>query len=189
MDSVSESPRTSEAPKAPPQPSADVLPKGQTEGSLEVSIVIPVYNEVGALEETVRDVTRYMNESGLTYEVILVDDGSTDGSGELIAKISLPHVKAVQHTVNQGYGAALKTGLKKRPVRSHGDHRRRRHLPERASARTRQGARATTTCSWVRGPGRTCKSLRFASPPNARSTNSPTTFRTRTSPTSTPGCA
>ena len=111
MDSVSESPQISKAPEAPPQPSADVLPKGQSD-SLAVSIVIPVYNEIGALEETVHDVTRYMNESGLTYEVILVDDGSTDGSGELITQISLPHVKAVKHAVNQGYGAALKTGLK-----------------------------------------------------------------------------
>ena len=82
------------------------------ESFAEVSIVIPVYNEIGALEETVHDVSRYMDASGLTYEVILVDDGSTDGTGELMASLSVPNVKAIKHEVNQGYGAALKTGLK-----------------------------------------------------------------------------
>ena len=79
---------------------------------LEVSVVIPVYNEIGALEETVQEVSRHLNDSGLTYEIILVDDGSTDGTGELMAAISMPDVRTVKHEVNQGYGAALKTGLK-----------------------------------------------------------------------------
>ncbi len=79
---------------------------------LEVSVVIPVYNEIGALEETVQEVSRHMDDSGLTYEIILVDDGSTDGTGELMAAISMPNVRTVKHEVNQGYGAALKTGLK-----------------------------------------------------------------------------
>ena len=86
-------------------------PQGE-KAPVEVSIVIPVYNEIGALEETVHDVSRYMDASGLTYEVILVDDGSTDGTGELMASLSVPNVKAIKHEVNQGYGAALKTGLK-----------------------------------------------------------------------------
>ena len=78
----------------------------------EVSIVIPVYNERGAVEETVRDLCATMERSEHTFEIILVDDGSTDGSSDIIQTISLPNVKKVAHKVNRGYGAALKTGLK-----------------------------------------------------------------------------
>ncbi len=77
-----------------------------------VSIVIPVYNEIGALEKTVHDVVRIMDQTDVVYEVILVNDGSTDGSREVMEGINLPRVKKVSHEVNRGYGAALKTGLK-----------------------------------------------------------------------------
>ncbi len=78
---------------------------------LGVSIVIPVYNEIGAIQETVDDVVRHMEDSGITFEVILVNDGSSDGTGEIIEKQTSAHVKSVHHEVNRGYGAALKTGL------------------------------------------------------------------------------
>ena len=77
-----------------------------------VSIVIPIYNEIGALEETVHDVSRYMTEADIPFEIILVNDGSTDGSREVMEAIDLPKVKKVSHEVNLGYGAALKTGLR-----------------------------------------------------------------------------
>ncbi len=83
-----------------------------TEKVAEVSVVIPVYNEIGALEKTVHEVVEYMKASGFVFEIILVDDGSTDGSSELMAGIDLPEVRKVHHGVNRGYGAALKTGLK-----------------------------------------------------------------------------
>lgn len=77
-----------------------------------VSIVIPIYNELGALEKTVHDIVRIMDETDIVYEVILVNDGSTDGSREVMETIDLPRVKKISHEVNRGYGAALKTGLK-----------------------------------------------------------------------------
>ena len=83
----------------------------QETAPLSVSVVIPVYNEIGAIQETVDDVVRHMEDSGLTFEVILVDDGSSDGSGEIIGKQTSAQVKSVHHKVNRGYGAALKTGL------------------------------------------------------------------------------
>ncbi len=83
-----------------------------TEKVVEVSVVIPVYNEIGALEKTVHEVVEYMKASGFVFEIILVDDGSTDGSSELMAGIDVPDVRKVHHEVNRGYGAALKTGLK-----------------------------------------------------------------------------
>ena len=83
----------------------------QETAPLSVSVVIPVYNEIGAIQETVDDVVRHMEDSGLTFEIILVDDGSSDGSGEVIGKQTSACVKSVHHEVNRGYGAALKTGL------------------------------------------------------------------------------
>ena len=89
------------------------LPEPQLEPTAPaVSVVIPVYNEIGALEQTVHDVVRIMDAAGLEYEIILVDDGSTDGSREVMERLELPHVKKVHHETNRGYGAALKTGLK-----------------------------------------------------------------------------
>ena len=76
-----------------------------------VSVVIPVYNEIDAIQETIAEVARYMTDSGLSFEIILVDDGSSDGTGEIIEKQTVPCVKSVHHEVNRGYGAALKTGL------------------------------------------------------------------------------
>lgn len=94
--------------------SPTVQPSEETsaEKVAEVSVVIPVYNEIGALEKTVHEVVEYMKASGFVFEIILVDDGSTDGSSELMAGIDLPDVRKVHHEVNRGYGAALKTGLK-----------------------------------------------------------------------------
>ena len=83
----------------------------QETAPLSVSVVIPVYNEIGAIQETVDNVVRHMEDSGLTFEIILVDDGSSDGSGEVIGKQTSAQVKSVHHEVNRGYGAALKTGL------------------------------------------------------------------------------
>lgn len=97
------SPLRNPPPLATPPLSADTL---------AVSIVIPVYNEIGALAETVRQVGRYMDETNILYEIILVDDGSTDGSREIIEQIDQLRVRKVHHEVNRGYGAALKTGLK-----------------------------------------------------------------------------
>lgn len=74
-----------------------------------VSCVIPVFNEAGAVAETLRSVAEVLGESGLPWEIIMVDDGSTDGSGEA-ARASGQPVRVIQHDRNRGYGAAIKTG-------------------------------------------------------------------------------
>ena len=84
---------------------------------MRVSIVIPVYNEVHTLEEIVRRV-RAVDlgvETGHTLEreLVLVDDGSADGSRQLLADLEGRHddVRVVLHERNQGKGAALRTGF------------------------------------------------------------------------------
>jgi cellulose synthase/poly-beta-1,6-N-acetylglucosamine synthase-like glycosyltransferase len=52
-----------------------------TEHELDVSIVLPVYNEAGHLQDEIDRIRKAMDDSPYTYEIIVVDDGSTDGSG------------------------------------------------------------------------------------------------------------
>jgi glycosyltransferase involved in cell wall biosynthesis len=75
-----------------------------------LSIVIPVYNEINTLEFIVN---RVMEQAiPLEKEVIIVDDASTDGTTELLQeRINGSTIKKVFHSVNQGKGAALRTGF------------------------------------------------------------------------------
>jgi glycosyltransferase involved in cell wall biosynthesis len=77
----------------------------------KLSILIPVFNEAGTVEEIVRRV-RAADSRGLEKEIIIVDDASTDGSGEVLKKVqSNPDVKVLAHSYNRGKGAALRTAL------------------------------------------------------------------------------
>ena len=81
---------------------------------MEVSIVIPVYNEDESLPELCSWIERVMQENGLSYEVILVDDGSTDRSWEVITGLrhNNPHIKGIKFQRNYGKSAALNEGFK-----------------------------------------------------------------------------
>jgi glycosyltransferase involved in cell wall biosynthesis len=73
-----------------------------------LSVVIPVYNEA----PTIRSVLASVLESPLVTEVILVDDGSTDGSGEILETLAdPPRVRILRHPRNRGKGAALRSGF------------------------------------------------------------------------------
>lgn len=76
----------------------------------EVSIIIPAYNEEQSIGETLDQVKGAMDQSGFAHEIIVVDDGSTDGTAR-IAKES--GVKLLQHPSNLGYGASLKAGIRR----------------------------------------------------------------------------
>jgi len=81
---------------------------------MDISIVIPVYNEDESLPELCSWIGRVMHENGLTYEVILVDDGSTDGSWEAIVGLrkANPSIKGIRFQRNYGKSAALNEGFK-----------------------------------------------------------------------------
>lgn len=76
------------------------------------SIIVPCYNEKGAIEETIESLKGIIGDS-VEYEIIVVDDGSTDGSGDLLRGIKDSHegLTVLHHPMNRGYGAALKTGV------------------------------------------------------------------------------
>ncbi len=80
----------------------------------ELSLSIPCYNEENCLEATARDLLRAFTERGIALELVLVDNGSTDGTGcviDALAAAGLP-VRKVRVDVNQGYGHGVLEGLK-----------------------------------------------------------------------------
>ncbi len=74
------------------------------------AVIIPVYNECRAIEDTVTRVQGLCAEvPGYDFEIICVNDGSSDGTGDILAR--LQGITVITHDVNRGYGAALRTGL------------------------------------------------------------------------------
>ncbi|GBD25077.1 Poly-beta-1,6-N-acetyl-D-glucosamine synthase [bacterium HR30] len=79
----------------------------------ELSVVLPAFNEEANIERVTRQVISYLDTTGLDYEVIVVNDGSRDRTGEIIDFLAreFPRVRALHHPQNRGYGAALRTGF------------------------------------------------------------------------------
>jgi len=74
-----------------------------------ISIVIPVYNEEAAIGEDLDVIIEAMDASGYDYEVIVVDDGSTDRTAEIVRQ--RPSARLISHLQNRGVGAARMTGM------------------------------------------------------------------------------
>jgi glycosyltransferase involved in cell wall biosynthesis len=74
---------------------------------MKLSVIVPVYNEGG----TILDVIRRVKEAPFIKEIILVDDGSTDGTSTLLHRISDPEITVLFHESNQGKGAAIRTAV------------------------------------------------------------------------------
>ncbi|HAA14745.1 MAG TPA: glycosyltransferase [Cytophagales bacterium] len=81
--------------------------------TLDISVVIPLLNEEESLPELHAWIKRVMDENQFSYEIIFVDDGSTDTSWEVIDKLSAenPEVCGISFTRNYGKSAALNTGF------------------------------------------------------------------------------
>jgi len=79
----------------------------------ELSLFFPAYNEEANLENTVEKAIPVLKKVAEKYELIIVNDGSKDRTGEAAAKLAkkYPFVKVITHNPNQGYGATLRTGF------------------------------------------------------------------------------
>ena len=75
-----------------------------------VSVVIPAYNEEQGIAASVREVSRVLDEAGADYELLVVDDGSEDRTAEIAKSEGATLVHLPE---NRGYGAALKTGIRR----------------------------------------------------------------------------
>lgn len=73
-----------------------------------VSVVIPAFNEEGAVQGVIKELHEIIRQQGLTPEIIVVDDGSKDGTARMAAAAG---ARVLRHRSNRGYGASLKTGI------------------------------------------------------------------------------
>ena len=78
-----------------------------------LSIVLPAYNEEANVERAVEQVSAVARQLGMDYEIILVNDGSADRTGEIGHELEgrIPNYRVVEHYPNRGYGGSLKAGF------------------------------------------------------------------------------
>lgn len=75
---------------------------------MTLSVIIPVYNEV----KTIQEIIKRVQATGLADEILAIDDGSTDGSRDVLTQIANSgNVKVIYHEHNQGKGKAVRTGI------------------------------------------------------------------------------
>jgi len=81
----------------------------------QVSVIVPAYNEAAAIEGVLVELEAALNstDAGLSYEILVIDDGSTDETAAIAERHSANRSgqRVLRHGFNQGYGAALKTGI------------------------------------------------------------------------------
>jgi glycosyltransferase involved in cell wall biosynthesis len=79
-----------------------------TPPELDVTVVLPAYNEVGHVRDEVDRISAALKDSDYTFEILVVDDGSTDGTSEAVD--GLPFVRLIRFPVNRGSGTARRIG-------------------------------------------------------------------------------
>lgn len=79
-----------------------------------VSIMIMAYNEVATLKWVVNEIEEVLLRYNCPYEIVIIDDGSTDGTGDLAEEIvkANPHIRVIHHDRNLGIGAVKRTGYR-----------------------------------------------------------------------------
>lgn len=79
----------------------------------KISIVLPCYNEEGVIAKTVTQVQTWAKSTGQSFEIIVVDDGSHDGSGKVLTtlKKKFRTLRVMTHAKNKGYAAAIRSGM------------------------------------------------------------------------------
>jgi glycosyltransferase involved in cell wall biosynthesis len=74
---------------------------------MNISVIMPVYNEIATIETILQRV----KSTGIIHEIVVVDDGSTDGSREFLHELNDSQVRVVFHEKNMGKGAAVRSGI------------------------------------------------------------------------------
>ncbi|MCA9112723.1 MAG: glycosyltransferase, partial [Planctomycetaceae bacterium] len=84
-----------------------------SESSLSLSVIIPAWNEEAVIAQAIDEAINALSSLGLSHELIIVDDGSTDQTAEIVqaACQKYPQLFLVKHDENRGYGAALRSGF------------------------------------------------------------------------------
>ena len=79
----------------------------------ELSVVLPAFNEEANVDAVVRKCAAYLEARLSEYEILVVNDGSHDRTGDILNRLTseVPRLRPLHHAVNRGYGAALRTGF------------------------------------------------------------------------------
>jgi len=85
----------------------------QKKGTAFLSIVIPAYNEAKRLPATLKDVDKYLRQRDYAYEILVVDDGSTDETVAVVESLRVPHLRIIKNRENRGKGYTVKNGMDK----------------------------------------------------------------------------
>lgn len=90
----------------------NIMPDNASNSVKSLSVVVLCYNEEATVASVVEQVSGIMQSLGMDYEIIMVNDGSRDRSGEIGRELQtrIPHFKLIEHFPNRGYGGALKAG-------------------------------------------------------------------------------
>lgn len=78
---------------------------------MKISVIIPMYNESKIIEQTAKTLSEAMRASFDDYEIVFSDDGSVDGSAQLVRDLNLPCVRVTGYEKNRGKGCAVRTGM------------------------------------------------------------------------------
>ncbi len=82
---------------------------------MKYAIILPVYNEESIISQSIKNIFDVLNKGRLEFEIITVDDGSTDNSAIVLKNLQQQYpeqIKVVTHPYNKGNGATIKTGIK-----------------------------------------------------------------------------
>ena len=87
-------------------------PRGDTGNRPFVGVCAPVYNEGERIADTVIEWRDLLEQRGVSFEIVLCDDGSKDDSFAALQGLGLPELRVVRHGVNQGAGVAMRTAIR-----------------------------------------------------------------------------
>ncbi len=78
-----------------------------------LSVIIPAYNEAERLPATIIDMDKYLSSVGYSYEIVVVNSGSTDNTAEIVRRMSetIKNLKLIDNKVSQGKGGAVRQGM------------------------------------------------------------------------------
>ena len=77
----------------------------------KITLIIPIFNEIKGIKKSILNINKF-SENFFDWNIIVVDDGSNDGTSEILNEKLKNKIKIISHEVNKGYGAALKSGIK-----------------------------------------------------------------------------
>ena len=89
------------------------MPRQNISGPIQWSIIVPAYNEAARILPYLRSITSYMQDRGQPYEILVVDDGSTDATASIVETLvsSAPEIQLLRAPLHRGKGAAVRRGM------------------------------------------------------------------------------